>query len=189
YTPSERDFDLSFECRALNPKVGRHSITLQKASPPRAVYPTEAKPLANATELVVHPPETSDLPLVQYIVNYEQIGVNRPNSMKTLKFPDNYRQFINILAETRAGVGQSKAPVRLKTLDRQVPQFNLLSSTLEDQMCMDDRKCLIKWSIESDGGAPISKAEILYAKSKDNSGLEIMETLSEPQSIDLLKTV
>ncbi|CAF0794698.1 unnamed protein product, partial [Didymodactylos carnosus] len=173
YTPDERDFGLSFECRALNPKVGRHSITLQKAEPPRAVYPTEAKPLANAIELVVSPPETGGLPLVNYIVKYEQIGVNQPDSIKTLKFPvqtmngqqvqtlriDNLQPStsynINILAETRAGIGQAKSPIRLKTLDRQIPQFKLLSTPPEEQSCMDDRKCLVKWSIESDGGAPI----------------------------------
>ncbi|CAF1179608.1 unnamed protein product [Didymodactylos carnosus] len=206
YTPNERDFGFNFECRATNRKTSRHSFTLQKSAPPRAVYPTEAKPLANAIELVVHPPETGGLPLVQYVVKYEQIGANQPDSMKTLIFPaqtmngeqtqilriDNLQPStaysINILAETRAGIGQSKAPIRLKTLDRQIPQFKLLSTTPEEQMCIDDHKCLIKWSIESDGGAPISKAEIFYAKSKDDSSLEIVDKFSDPQTIDPLKT-
>ena len=65
------------------------------------------------------------------------------------------------MAKSRAGEGSLSMPYKLKTLDRQAPQFKILSS---DLWCLDDQSCLIKWIIESDGGSPISRAEISYAK-------------------------
>ncbi len=68
---------------------------------------------------------------------------------------------MQIIAKSRAGEGSLSIPYQLKTLDRQVPQFKILSS---DRSCLNDQSCLIKWIIESDGGSPISRAEISYAK-------------------------
>jgi hypothetical protein len=68
---------------------------------------------------------------------------------------------MQIMAKSRAGEGSLSIPYQLKTLDRQVPQFKILSS---DISCLDDQACLIKWIIESDGGSPISRVEISYAK-------------------------
>ena len=68
---------------------------------------------------------------------------------------------MQIMAKSRAGEGSLSIPYQLKTLDRQVPQFKILSS---DMSCLDDRSCLIKWIVESDGGSPISRAEISYTE-------------------------
>jgi hypothetical protein len=68
---------------------------------------------------------------------------------------------MQIVAKSRAGEGSLSIPYQLKTLDRQVPQFKILSS---DISCLSDQSCLIKWIIESDGGSPISRAEISYVK-------------------------
>jgi len=68
---------------------------------------------------------------------------------------------MQIVGKSRAGEGSVSIPYQLKTLDRQVPQFKILSS---DISCLDDHSCLIKWIIESDGGSPISRTEISYAK-------------------------
>jgi hypothetical protein len=68
---------------------------------------------------------------------------------------------MQIMAKSRAGEGSLSIPYQLKTLDRQVPQFKIISP---DISCLDDKSCLIKWIIESDGGTPISRAEISYAK-------------------------
>lgn len=56
-------------------------------------------------------------------------------------------------------------PVSFKTLDRQVPDFKIVQNEEnKNETCSYDRSCLIKWIIESDGGAPIIRAEILFAK-------------------------
>ena len=68
---------------------------------------------------------------------------------------------MQIVAKSRAGEGPLSIPYQLKTLDRQVPQFKILSS---DVSCLNDQSCLIKWIIETDGGSPISRAEISYGK-------------------------
>jgi hypothetical protein len=68
---------------------------------------------------------------------------------------------MQIVAKSRAGEGSLSIPYQLKTLDQQVPQFKIISS---DISCLDDQACLIKWIIESDGGSPISRTEISYAK-------------------------
>ena len=68
---------------------------------------------------------------------------------------------MQIVAKSRAGEGPLSIPYQLKTLDRQVPQFKILSS---DPFCLNDHSCLINWIIESDGGSPISRTEITYAQ-------------------------
>jgi hypothetical protein len=68
---------------------------------------------------------------------------------------------MQIVAKSRAGEGSLSIGYQLKTLDRQVPKFKILSS---DPFCFDAHSCLIKWIIESDGGSPISRTEISYAK-------------------------
>jgi len=82
----EQDFGLNFECRAINPRIGRYSINLRRAEPPRQVRVVEVKPRSNSIQLNIQPPlELGGLPLLEYLVKYEQIGV--PNSFKTLTFP------------------------------------------------------------------------------------------------------
>ena len=68
---------------------------------------------------------------------------------------------IQISAKSRAGEGSPSIPYQLRTLDRQAPQFKILSS---DPSCLSDHSCLIKWIVEADGGSPISRAEISYGK-------------------------
>lgn len=68
---------------------------------------------------------------------------------------------MQITAKSRAGEGAVSIPYQLKTLDRQVPQFKILSA---DPSCLDDHSCLIRWIIEADGGSPISRAELSYGK-------------------------
>jgi len=70
---------------------------------------------------------------------------------------------MQIVAKSRAGEGSLSIPYQLKTLDQQVPQFKILST---DMSCLNDQSCLIKWVIESDGGSPVSRAELSYAKVK-----------------------
>lgn len=46
----------------------------------------EVKPKSNSIQLNIQPPlEIGGLPLLEYIVRYEQIGI--PNSVKTETFP------------------------------------------------------------------------------------------------------
>lgn len=171
----ETDFGLVFECRAINPRIGRYAMTLRRAEPPHQVRLIEVKPRSNIIQLNIQPPlELGGLPLLEYVVKYEQIGV--PNSVNTLTFPyvpnepqtlriesllpsTSYR--MQIVAKSRAGEGIPSVPYQLKTLDRQVPMFKILSS---DMSCMSDSTCLIKWIIDSDGGSPISRAELSFAK-------------------------
>ncbi|CAM2704547.1 unnamed protein product [Rotaria socialis] len=183
YNPLEQDFDLTFECRAINPRIGRYSMNMRRAEPPQQVRVVEVKPKSNSIQLNIQPPlEIGGLPLLEYLVRYEQIGV--PNSLKTHTFPaiPNEPQSLlieslqpsilyrmQIMAKSRAGEGVLSIPYQLKTLDRQVPQFKILSSDLS---CLDDQSCLIKWVIESDGGSPISRAEISYTKSFSIKGME-----------------
>ncbi|CAF4542959.1 unnamed protein product, partial [Rotaria magnacalcarata] len=61
--------------------------------------------------------------------------------------------------------GQQTGPVPFRTLDRQVPDFRIVKNDEnKNETCSNDRTCLIKWIIESDGGAPIVRSEVLYAK-------------------------
>lgn len=71
YTPAESDFGFSFECRAMNPRVGRHSFTLKRAEPPKKVRINEVKPMINAVELIIEPAESGGLPLTEYTVKYD----------------------------------------------------------------------------------------------------------------------
>lgn len=167
-------------------------MTLRLAEPPRQVRVVEVKPRSNSIQLNIQPPlDLGGLPLLEYLVKYEQHGV--PESFKTQTFPSmpansdvpsestlslvvvsNEPQYlklealqpatayrIQIVGKSRAGEGAPSIPYQLKTLERQVPQFKILSS---DMSCMADQSCLIKWVIESDGGMPISRSEISYAK-------------------------
>jgi hypothetical protein len=80
--------------------------------------------------------------------------------VENLRPSTNYR--LTIVAESRAGIGQQSGPIPFQTLDRQIPDF-----TIEDnrnKTCLNEDSCLITWNIESDGGAPIVRTEILYAQ-------------------------
>lgn len=68
---------------------------------------------------------------------------------------------MQIVGKSRAGEGSLSIPYQLKTLDRQVPKFKILST---DISCLNDQSCLLKWIIESDGNSPISRTEISYVK-------------------------
>jgi hypothetical protein len=82
----EEDFGLNFECRAINPRVGRYTMNLRRAEPPRQVRVVEVKPRSNSIQLNIQPPlEIGGLPLLEYLVKYEQIGI--PNSFNTATFP------------------------------------------------------------------------------------------------------
>jgi hypothetical protein len=66
-----------------------------------------------------------------------------------------------IVAESKAGVGQPTGPILFRTLDKQIPDFIIDDN--QNKTCLNDDSCLITWNIASDGGAPIFRAEILYA--------------------------
>ncbi len=81
---------MSFECRASNPRVGRHSFTLQRAEPPQKVRVTEVKPLTNGVEILVQPSETGGLPLIEYILKYSL--ADKPDDQpQTLIIPGNFQ--------------------------------------------------------------------------------------------------
>ncbi|CAF1189962.1 unnamed protein product [Rotaria sordida] len=196
YTPTEGDFGLSFECRALNPRIGRHSFTLQRAQPPKKVNITHVKPLSNGVEIFIQSFENDDLPVVQYILKYD-LQDTKDSQLQTLIVPaqkstkqiikvENLRPSTNyqlmIVAESRAGIGQQTGPIQFRTLDRQIPDFTVDEHI--NRTCLSDESCLITWNIESDGGAPIVRAEILYAQAKYDDGLDIEGPLSTPISID-----
>ncbi|CAF3679675.1 unnamed protein product [Adineta steineri] len=205
YTPNEHDFGLSFECRALNPRVGRHSYTLQRAEPPKKIRITEVKPLTNGVEILVQPPETGGLPLTEYIVKYsltdkadeqpqtltipvqtssdDQQQNSQVLKIEKLKPSTSYR--FTIFAKSRAGTGQQTGPSTFRTLDRQIPDFKIVKiDENKNETCFNDRSCLIKWSIESDGGAPIIRTEVLYAKAKAENSFETDGPISTPVPID-----
>jgi hypothetical protein len=65
-------------------------------------------------------------------------------------------------------MGQISGPTLFRTLDKQIPDFKIAKlDENKNETCSNDRTCLIKWTIESDGGAPIIRAEVLYAKVKN----------------------
>ncbi len=72
-----------------------------------------------------------------------------------------------IVAESRAGIGQQTGPIQFRTLDKQIPDF--LVEDHQNKTCLNDDSCLITWNIASDGGAPIFRAEILYAQVANSS--------------------
>jgi hypothetical protein len=80
---------LSFECRAANPRVGRHSYTLQRAEPPKKVRVSEVKPLTNGVEIFVQPSETGGLPLIEYILKYN-LADKTDDQPQTLIIPGNF---------------------------------------------------------------------------------------------------
>lgn len=209
YTPSDRDFGLSFECRAINPRVGRHSFTLQRAEPPKKVRVTEVKPLTNGAEIVIQPPESGGLPLIEYVVKYDPLDkpdgesqtltipaqtLNGDSSsssssqvlkIEKIKPSTSYR--FTIVAKSRAGIGQQTGPIQFRTLDRQIPEFKVVpNEENKNDTCFNDRSCVIRWTIESDGGAPIIRSEILYAKAKlnNNNNYEPEGAFTNPIAID-----
>ena len=66
--------------------MGRHSFTLQRAEPPKKVRVAEVKPLTNGVEIVVQPPETGGLPLIEYIVKYSS-AEKQDDQQQTLTVP------------------------------------------------------------------------------------------------------
>jgi len=221
YTPTERDFGLSFECRASNPRVGRHSFTLQRAEPPKKVQVTEVKPLTNGVEIFVQNPETGGLPILEYTLKYNsaeksdeqpqtitipaQISPDNAQQNQVLKIDKikpstSYR--LTITAKSRAGVGQPNGPITFRTLDRQVPDFKIVKADEnKNETCSNDRTCVVQWAIESDGGAPIIRSEIFYAKviqtrkhlnlifiknfqAKSDKGFDIDGSFSTPALVD-----
>ena len=61
-------------------------MNLRRAEPPRNVRVVEVKPRSNSIQLNIQPPlELGGLPLLEYLVKYEQIGI--PNSFNTANFP------------------------------------------------------------------------------------------------------
>ncbi|CAF0836880.1 unnamed protein product [Rotaria sordida] len=205
YTPSEYDFGLSFECRAINPRVGRHSFTLQRAEPPNKVRVIEIKPLTNGVEILVQPPESGGLPLMEYIIKYgladrtddqqetltipaqtlsdDQQEPSQVLKIEKIKPSTGYR--FTIAAKSRAGIGQLTGSIPFRTLDRQIPDFRIVKiDENKNETCLNDRTCLIKWIIESDGGAPIIRTEILYAKAKNENSFEPEGAFTTPIPID-----
>ncbi|CAF1419129.1 unnamed protein product [Adineta ricciae] len=205
YTPIEQDFGISFECRALNPRVGRHSFTLQRAEPPKKVRVSEVKPLTNGVEIVLQPPEAGGLPLMEYVIKYgladktddqgqtlvipaQSVSDDPQQSGQILKIekikPSTTYRF-TIYAKSRAGTGQQSSSTTFRTLDRQIPDFKITKTDEnKNETCFSDRSCLIKWTIESDGGAPIIRAEVLYAKAKNDNSFEPDGPFSTPVPID-----
>ncbi len=107
--------------------------------------------------------KNQDLLEIFFFEKYFSILVvsNEPQTLRIESLLPSTLYRVQIVAKSRAGEGSLSIPYQLKTLDRQVPQFKILSS---DRSCLNDQSCLIKWIIESDGGSPISRAEISYAK-------------------------
>ena len=67
-----------------------------------------------------------------------------------------------MVAESQAGIGQQTGPMTFRTLDQQRPDFTI--DEHENRTCAHDDHCLLTWNIQSDGGAPIIRAEISYAQ-------------------------
>ncbi|UJR25993.1 hypothetical protein I4U23_007340 [Adineta vaga] len=192
YTPNERDFGISFECRALNPRVGRHSFTLQRAEPPKKVRVSEVKPLTNGVDIVLQTPEAgadkSD-DQAQTLTFPAQPNSDDPRQasqvLKIEKIKPSTTYRFTIYAKSRAGTGQQSSPTTFRTLDRQIPDFKITKTDEnKNDTCLNDRSCLIKWNIESDGGAPIIRAEVLYAKAKNENSFEPDGPFSTPVPID-----
>ncbi|CAF1614637.1 unnamed protein product, partial [Adineta ricciae] len=196
YTATERDFGLSFECRALNPRIGRHSFTLQRAKPPKKVNITEVKPSSTGAEIFIQSVEMGDLPIVQYILKYD-LEDAKDSQLQTLMVPAQVssKQIIKIdnlqpntdynlivVAESQAGVGQPTGPIQFRTLDKQIADFTVDENA--NRTCSNDDSCAITWNIQSNGGAPIFRVEILYAQAKDKQSLDYEEPLSLPISIE-----
>jgi len=87
-----------------------------------------------------------------------QITPEQIIKVENLRPSTNYQ--LTLVAESQAGIGQQPQSIQFRTLDRQIPDFTVN----ENRTCLNAESCLIKWNIESDGGAPIIRAEILYAE-------------------------
>lgn len=165
---------------------------------------TEVKPLTNGVEIFVQNPETGGLPILEYILKYNsaeksdeqtqtltipaQISPDNAQQNQVLKIEKikpstSYR--LTITAKSRAGIGQQNGPITFRTLDRQVPDFKIVKTDENrNETCLNDRTCLIQWAIESDGGAPIIRSEIFYAKAKSDKNFDIDGSFSTPVSLD-----
>jgi hypothetical protein len=155
---------------------------------------TQVKPSANGAEIFIPFFNTGDLPVTQYILKYD-LQDTKDSELQTLIIPgtslilkrsfyfffvsaqisseqiikiENLRPSTNyrflIVAESRAGIGQQTGPIQFRTLERQIPDFSIDEN--KNGTCVNDETCLITWNIESDGGAPIVRAEIFYARVK-----------------------
>lgn len=88
-----------------------------------------------------------------------------PQVLKIEKIKPSTSYRFTIFARSRAGTGEQSTSTTFRTLDRQIPDFKIVQTEEnKNDTCTSDRSCLIKWTIESDGGAPIIRAEVLYAK-------------------------
>ena len=95
-----------------------------------------------------------------YVCHLAQITSEQIIKIENLRPSTNYQ--LTIVAESQAGTGQQTGPIYFRTLDRQIPDFSIDEN--KNRTCLSDESCLITWNIESDGGAPILRAEILYAQ-------------------------
>ena len=106
--------------------------------------------------------------LIDECLSLAQSASTEPQNTQVLKIeklkPSTSYRF-TIVAKSRAGDGQQTGPIQFRTLDRQIPEFKIVpTEENKNDTCTNDRSCVIRWNIESDGGAPIVRAEILYAK-------------------------
>lgn len=94
-----------------------------------------------------------------------------------LKPSTSYR--FTISAKSRAGVGQQTGPIQFRTLDRKIPEFKIVpNEENQNETCSNDRTCIVGWSVESDGGAPIVRTEIgiaLVRRSISAKGMKYFE--------------
>lgn len=79
--------------------------------------------------------------------------------IENLRPSTNYR--LMIVAESPAGIGQQNAPIEFRTLEKQIADF--IIDDQQNKTCVSDNTCLITWNIQSDGGSPISRVELIYA--------------------------
>lgn len=87
---------MSFECRAINPRIGRHSFTLQRAQPPKPVEISGITPFTNAVEIIVKPPESGGLPLMEYMVTYHSAD-KADDQAETLTISGIFNNFLFLL--------------------------------------------------------------------------------------------
>ena len=69
---------------------------------------------------------------------------------------------IQIAAESHAGQSAFSIPVQARTDVGQVPRFHFLPSS--NISCDAERSCLIQWTVDADGGSPISETLISFVK-------------------------
>ena len=72
----------------MNPRIGRHSFTLQRAQPPRQVNISEIKSLPNGAEIIIESSEIGELPIIQYILKYD-LQDTEISQLETLIVPGN----------------------------------------------------------------------------------------------------